>query len=204
MSNRNGCFLFGLSGRSAQPMLPDGAVLPKLTASQFHRDDMPALRKAQVAAHRAQQHLISKDHGVSEAVTFDLCRELAQLLTAIHQLGSHLAEARTFLARNDTDALARERTELELRRLEADAAQLVALKKAEAALSARAALAERVRGEVAGLEGRLVAAGQELEALCARVEARTTDDLVHELRAYQQSASLALEAFEATRAELGS
>ncbi|HHO49579.1 MAG TPA: hypothetical protein ENK18_01620 [Deltaproteobacteria bacterium] len=205
MSNRNGCFLFGLSGRSTQAVLPDSAALPRLTAARFHDTDMPALRRAQLAAHRSQQSLLSKDHGVSDKVTLDLCRELSQLLQAIHRLGEHLAEARGFLLRNDTDHLARERTELELRRLGADAAQLVALKQAEAALGERAVLVERVRGEVGGLEARLVAAGQELEALCARIEARSnTEDLAHELRAYQQSAGLALDAFEATRAELGS
>lgn len=168
---------------------------------------MPALRKAQVAAHRAQQILVSKDHGVSESVIADLCRELSQLLGAIHRLGERLGEARSFLERNDADALARERTDLELRRLEADASQIIALRKAAASLDERASLAERVRGEVGGIESRLVASGQELEALRARIEAGAADsaeDLSHELRAYHQSASLALDAFESTRSELGS
>ncbi len=197
---RRGCLLFAFP--SGGPALPDGARLPALPRSRIHRHDLPAAERAQRAAEGAQGALLRDD--VPAAVLTDLGRELAQLLGSVHTLAERLAEARGFLGRNDPDLLARERAEIELKRLEAGAAELLELKRSSAALEERSALADRVRGQIGTLEARLAAAGRELEALRARIESRSdAEELAHEVRAYHRSAVLALEAFEATRRELG-
>jgi hypothetical protein len=122
----------------------------------------------------------------------------------VHKIVQDLSAARRFLERNDPDKLAREKADLELRRLGASAAEILALRAASEALASRASLADRVRSEIGTLEARLTAAGQELEAFRARVEAHSSAEaLDHELTAYVRSARMALEAFERTRKELG-
>lgn len=196
MSGRGGCLLLGAG---ATPALPGG--LPALDPSRVHPVDRGALTRAQAAAQAAARALARPD--VPDVAVADLTARLGGLLGVVHRIGSDLLDARAFLDRNAPDRLARERADLELRRLGAAAAEVLALREAEASLAARAALADRVHADLGALEARLAAAGQELEAFRARVEARgSSDELGHELDAYRRSADLALEAYERTRAEL--
>lgn len=185
---------------TSQTRLP--VSLPALDPRQLHHADrIPALR-AQRAAEAAVTALARPD--MPEIAVMDLASQLANLLGVVHRIVADLATARRFLERNDPDKIAREKTEIELRRLGASASEILALRAATDALASRAELAERVRREIGTLEARLVSAGQELEAFRERVSARTSaESLGHELTAYQRSAELALEAFERTRAEMG-
>jgi hypothetical protein len=193
-----GCLLSLLPLGSA-PRL--GGGLPRLQASAVHPADRPALVRAQSAAEGAHGAFQRPD--VPDVAVADLADQLGKLLDVVHRLARELKAARDFLVRNDPDRLAKERTDLELRRLGASASEILALRSATEALDARARLVEQVRGDLATLVARLEAAGQELEAFRARVESRTdAEQLGHELIAYRQSALMALEAYDRTRREL--
>ena len=195
--SRSGCLLLGLG--AAPRALPGG--LPELDPSRVHPFDRAALLRAQGAATGAARAIVAP--GTPDIAVADLTARLADLLRVVHQIGADLLDARRFLERNDPDRLARERTEIEMRRLDAGAGEILALRQAATALEERVRLADKVGAELRALEARLVAAGQELESFRARVEARTSaDELAHELAAYRRSADLALEAWRRTRAEL--
>ena len=198
MSERSGCLSL-LTGGRAIPRL--GLGLPKLDSSEIHPTDRPVVARAQRAAEGA--HAAFAGPGVPDVAVADLAGQLAKLVGAVHGLARGLSRARRFLERNDPDKLARERAELELRRLGASAAEVLALRTATQALEDRSRLADRVRGDLVSLVARLASAAQELEAFRARVEARAAaEELGHELGAYLKSAELALETYERTRLEL--
>jgi hypothetical protein len=199
MAERAGCLSL-LLGRSAPKGLTSG--LPRLEASSVHPLDRAAAQRAWRAAEAAHAAFVRAD--VPEVAIADLAARLSELLGVVHKIVQDLSAARRFLERNDPDKLAREKADLELRRLGASAAEILALRAAGEALSTRVSLAGRVRTELGTLEARLVSAGQELEAFRARVEAKNSaESLGHELGAYLRSAEMALEAFERTRKELG-
>ncbi|MEZ4241467.1 MAG: hypothetical protein R3F59_36020 [Myxococcota bacterium] len=198
MAAPRGCLLSFLPGAS-QPRL--GAGLPKLAVGEVHPADRAALGRAQRAAEGA--HAAFQRPDVPDIAVADLAEQLSKLLDVVHRLARELKAARGFLSRNDPDRIAKERTDLELRRLGASAAEILALRSATEALDARARLVDQVRGDLPTLEARREAAGQELEAFRARVEARTdARELGFELTAYRESALLALEAYDRTRREL--
>lgn len=197
MPQPRGCLLSLLP--LGAPRLASG--LPRLEASAVHPSDRAALLRAQAAAEAAHRAFQRPD--VPDLAVADLAEQLSKLLDVVHRLARELAAARGFLVRNDPDRLAKERTDLEMRRLGASAAEILALRSASEALAARSRLVDQVRGDLATLVARLEAAGQELEAFRARVEARTdAEQLGHELVAYRQSALSALEAYDRTRREL--
>lgn len=186
--------------RSTSPALTAG--LPRLDASKVHPTDRAAAERAWRAA-TASAVAFSRPE-VPDVAIADLSAKLSQLLDAVQRITSDLCAARRFLERNDPDKIAREKTDLELRRLGASASEILALRAASDALATRSSLAERVRREIDTLQARLFSAGQELEAFRARIEAsNSAEALSHELSAYLRSAELALDAFERTRAEMG-
>lgn len=198
MSQRSGCLSLLVGARGLRRL---GSGLPRLEPSVVHPEDRAALNRAQQAAEGA--HAAFSDPSVPDVAVADLANQLGKLLGVVHELARGLLRARRFLERNDPDRLARERAELEMRRLGASAAEVLALRTATLALESRSRLAEQVRSELVTLGARLAAAGQELEAFRARVEARTTaEELGHELSSYLRSAELALEMYERTRLEL--
>lgn len=176
--------------------------LPTLDTSKVHPTDRAAMRRAEIAAEKALSALSGPN--TPEIALRDLAEQLSNLLGAVHRLAASLGSARRFLESNSPDSIAREKTDLELRRLGASASEILALRAASDALANRSALTERVRSEIGTLEARLISAGQELEAFRARAEASAgAEALGHELGAYLRSAELALQAFERTRAEMG-
>lgn len=198
MNERSGCLSLLMGARGVRLI---GSGLPRLDVSQVHPADRPALLRAQRAAEGA--HTAFADPSVPDVVVADLANQLGKLLGVVHELARGLMRARKFLERNDPDHLARERADLELRRLGASAAEVLALRTATQALESRSRLADQVRTELVTLGARLASAGQELEAFRARVEARAAaEELGHELTAYLKSAELALETYERTRLEL--
>lgn len=198
MNERKGCLLSLFPGPSQARI---GSGLPRLPVSEVHAADRPALQRAQTAAEAA--HRAFSGPAVPDAAVADLSEQLGKLLDAVHRLAKELGRVRGFLVAHAPDKLARERTDLEMRRLGASASEILALRTASEALAERARLAEQATADVATLSARLIAAGQELEAFRARVEARTdSEQLGHELAAYRESALRALEAYDRTRREL--
>jgi hypothetical protein len=198
-SERSGCLLALLPRAAAPKRL--GSALPTLSVSEVHPADRVALAKAQKAAEAAQTSFAQD--GVADAALIDLADRLASLLTVVHRVVRELKDARSFLAANDPDKLARDRTDLEMRRLGASAAEILALRTATESLDQRSRLAEKVRSDVATLEARLVAASHDLEAFRARVVSRTTaDELARELEEQTRAAQQVLEDWARTRTEL--
>lgn len=133
----------------------------------------------------------------------DVEERVCDLLAHIYDIGVHLADARAFTAANSTDAIAKEKAEVELALVGASAAEIRPLKATMTRLDGRRSLAQRVEADARTLAVRLQSAGSELEDLHARLSATAEPDaLLHELRAYERSARLALEAFATTEAEM--
>ncbi|MEQ1568039.1 MAG: hypothetical protein ABMA64_20535 [Myxococcota bacterium] len=198
MSEPRGCLSLLVPRVADAPRL--GVGLPKLDLASVHPSDRGAMTRAQRAAEAA--HAAFARSSTADAATADLASQLGAMLAALHRLGRELKEARDFVAQNDPDRLARERTDLEMRRLGASAAEILALRTAADSLAARARLSEQVRGQVATLSARLTATGHDLEAFRGRVATAPGPDLGHELSAYLRSAELILEAHEQTRREI--
>ena len=199
-AQRSGCLLALLPWASPPKRL--GFALPRMTPSEVHPADCPALAKAQQAAEAAEAAFAGAE--VADIAVADLADKLGSLLGVVHRLARELKDARAFLVANDPDKLARERTDLEMRRLGASAAEILALRTATEALATRSRIADQVRADVATLEARLIAAGHDLEAFRARVVARSAgDQLVQELADQTRAAEDVLEAWERTRTEMG-
>jgi hypothetical protein len=200
VSERSGCLLALLGGAAPKRI---GSGLPRLEASQVHPADRAALAKAQAAAEAANAAFSGP--GVADIAVADLANQLGSILGVVHRLATELKDARQYLSANDPDKIARERADLEMRRLDASASEILALRTATAALTKRATLADEVRTQIATLEARLIAAGHELEAFRGKVTARSADrDLAGELAGYLRSAEQVLEAHERTRREMSS
>jgi hypothetical protein len=198
MTDRSGCLSLLMGARGVRRI---GVGLPRLDLSAVHASDRPALMRAWKAAEGA--HTAFADPSVPDVAVADLASQLSKLLGVVYGLALGLMKARRFLERNDPDKLARERADLEMRRLGASAAEVLALRTATQALESRSRLADQVRSDLVTLGARLSSAGAELEAFRARVEARAAaEELGHELGAYLKSAELALEDYERTRLEL--
>lgn len=203
-----GCLLFAIPARilgGRRPKLLPGPNLPALDPSKTHRVDLPVLVKARRAAEGCVAALSRTQEGVGPAVLRDVGEHLAGLLGHVYAMGERLAEGRRFLEAHDPDRLARERSELELELVGAQAGQIQDLKRAMASLERRAGHVGKVAQEVDQLASRLGAAVAELQELEARLAAELgSEELLYELRAYQQAAELALEAYNQTWRELGS
>ncbi len=182
-----------------------GAVeLPKLDPSKMHRDDLPALVKAKKAAESVQKRVLGSKKAISAEVRADVMSQVAKLLGAIYALGEKIQEGKEFLDKHGSDGIAREKAEFEMQLVGASVAQIRELKSAMARLDERAAHSGEVSDALDKLQARMISAGAELQALDARMGAVLgTEELEHELRAYQQSAELALDAFQKTWTELG-
>ncbi|MEQ1506434.1 MAG: hypothetical protein ABMB14_29675 [Myxococcota bacterium] len=199
MAERSGCLSLLVPPAALRSL--GGSGLARIDPSTVHPLDRPALARAQAAAEAAHRAFTTPD--APEIAVADLADRLSKLLAVVHRLAVELARARRFLERNDPDRLARERTDLELRRLGATAGEILALRTASEALSTRSRLAEQVRGDLATLTARLHAAAAELEAFRARVEARTdAAALGLELATARDAAQSALDAYDRTRREL--
>jgi hypothetical protein len=169
---------------------------------EVHTVDRAALQRAEAAATAALAAI--RGPSTPDALVDDLTTLLGRVTASVRRLAAETGRARTFLERHPPERLARARADLELRQLSASTGELLALRKEATALAARAALADRVQSELPVLEARLRAAGEELEAFRARVEARTSGAELHaELIGYQRAVDAAYTAFERTRAELG-
>lgn len=204
-SARPGCLLFAipraLLGGGAATALPDGLMLPELDTQAVDPIDLPALIKARNAARRC--HELVKKADLGSGPTRDTARELTGWVERVYAMGPALKEARVFVAQHAPDRVARERADLELDLVGSTPAQIRSLKAAMAALDERAVHAGTVQTEIDRLSSRLVAAAHELEALHARLGATLgSGELVHELRAWHQSATLAVDAFVQTVGEL--
>ena len=205
---RRGCFLFGipglLLGTGKSRALSAAEDLPKLDMSRVHRDDLPALVKARRAAESIRKHVDTSNKRVSAEVRADVMSKVARLLGAIYGLGERVLEGRDFLDKHGPDGLAREKADLELELMGASVVQIREIKAAMSRLDERASHSDKVVGAMEQLRARMISAGAELQALDARLGAVLgTEELEHELRAYQQSAELALDAFQQTWIELG-
>lgn len=204
-SERTGCLLFAipraLLGRRAPAALPDGIALPELDTTAADPADLPALVRARNAARQCDALLRKADLG--SVATLDAGRELAGLVGRVYAMGPALKGARAFVQAHSPDRVARERADLELEMIGSSPAQIREMKQAIAALDERTTHAGSVQQEIDRLSARLVAAAAELEALHARLGASLgSPDLVHEVRAWHQSASLAMNAFIETVGEL--
>jgi len=207
-NDRSGCFLFGipamLLGTRKSPELSAAADLPKLDPKLFHRDDLPALVKARRAAESVRARVVSSKKRISAEVRADVMSKVARLLGAIYSLGERVLEGREFLEKHGPDGLAREKADLEMQLVGASVAEIREIKAAMGRLDERASHSTQVVDAMDKLRARMISAGAELQALDARLGAVLgTEELEHELRAYQQSAELALDAFQETWIELG-
>lgn len=203
--SRPGCLLFAipraLVGRRPAAALPDGLALPDLDTAKVDPVDLPALIRARNAARRCHERIVRAD--VSSVATRDAGRELVGWVTRIYAMGPALRDARAFVVVHAPDKVARERAELELELIAGTPEQARELAAAMKALDRRSQHAQVVRAEVDRLAARLVTAAAELEAFDARLGAAAPfGDLVHEARAWQQSATLAIEAFATTVGEV--
>ncbi len=146
--------------------------------------------------------LLSRPSGLAAAAE-DLAVRLVAVVEGVFAVGRRLAEARAFIEIHSTEHVAREKADLELAMIGASPEVIRSHRRDMAAIDARVRLSSRVIGEIPALEARLLAAGSELEALNVRMGTGCeAEELVHEMRAYQQSATAALEAFESTWSEV--
>lgn len=203
--SRPGCLLFAipraLVGTRPAAALPDGLALPELDTTRVDPADLPAMIKARNAARRCHERIVRAD--VAVVATRDAGRELVGWVTRIYAMGPALREARAFVVVHAPDKVARERAELELELIGGTPERARELAAAMKALDRRSQHAQVVRAEVDRLAARLVTAVAELEAFDARLGAALgSAELVHEARAWQQSATLAIEAFAATVGEV--
>lgn len=201
-----GCLLFAVPARVlgvGRPALSAARSLPVLDTQRIHRADLPTLVRARVAAERCFGVLKRQGHRVAEPMRSEIEVHLIGLVGGIYAMGLSLGEGRRFLDAHSAERLARERTDLELELVGASAERLVELKQVAAALERRASSVGRLEDQVATLSSRLegaVAGLQEIEA--RQMEWLGTETLVHTLRAWEQSATLSLDALAATMAEL--
>lgn len=207
-TERSGCFLFGIPaailGTRSSPRLTAAAKMPRLDPSSVHREDLPALVRARNAAASVQKHILASPKDLSLEVREDVLHNVSRLLGAIYTLGTRLKEGRQFLETHSADGLSREKAELEMQLVGASVDEIREIKGAMTRLDERAARSGEVASVVDTLRARMVSAGDEIQALDTRLgTVLGTEDLEHELRAYQQSAELALDAFQRTWVELG-
>lgn len=199
-SERSGCLLFALPRAllsTTRVALPDHARLPALDAARVHRDDLPALVRARRAGQACLDDVRTVGGGAPPHVVAEVSGRVVDVVGALEAVAHRLAEARQFIERHGSDALARERTELELSMIGASAAAIREHRRSLDALNERARLAGDLQHHIGTLVLRLDAGGHELEALHARVGSQLGDEtLLHELRAYQTSARAALDAFQ--------
>jgi hypothetical protein len=133
----------------------------------------------------------------------DVAQALVELFGQVVAIAGRLEQGRSFLHAHTSEALARERTDLELGALEADAAQLRQIAASRRSLERRAVVSRKVAADVGRLSGRLLAASEEIEALYARiVESVASPELGYEVRAYVTAAQAAMDAYEATAEEM--
>jgi hypothetical protein len=207
-NERRGCFLFGIPamvlGTRRSPALSSAIDLPKLDVAKVHRADLPALVKARKAAESVRKQVLSSDKQISAEVRADVMSKVSLLLEAIYALGERVLQGREFLEKHGPDGLAREKAELEMELIGASVVQIREVKSAMDRLEERAAHSGEVIEALDKLKARMISAGAELQALDARLgSVLGTEILEHELSAYQQSADLALDAFQQTWTELG-
>ena len=204
MSTAPGCLLFALPrrlmGRSPVAALPDGLALPVLDTATVDPLDLPAAIRARNAARACRERLLRA--GLSPLVTRDAGGELVGFVERVYAIAAELKRARAFVITHGADEVARRRADLELELIGASPAAIPGLKSALKALDQRGRHASVVQGEIERLVARLQAAVAELEALQAKLEAPDAEALIHEVRAWHQSAKLALDAFVQTVGEL--
>ena len=190
-------------GATSAPRLSAAAALPRLDHTRVHREDLPALVTARKAAESVRKHVVESRKDISAEVRADVLTNVSRLLEAVYNLGIKIREGRDFLEKHGPDGLSREKAELEMQLLGASVDEIREIQGAMKRLDERAARSADVEKGVKTLRARMIAAGSELQELDARLGAVLgTEDLEHELRAYQQSAELALDAFQQTWLEL--
>ncbi|NCG21665.1 MAG: hypothetical protein GWP91_21835 [Rhodobacterales bacterium] len=204
-SEPSGCLLFAiprvLLGASSFKALPDGLALPRLDVGTVSPKDLPALIKVRNAGRACEALLCKADLG--DVATGDAARELAKWIGGIYAIGAKLKSARAYVLLHAPDRVAREQADLELEMVGASAAAIPLLRKQLGALKERAVHAQAVCAQIEALQIRLQMSASEVEALHARLgRALGSEDLVHEVRAWRQAASLALDAFVDTVGEL--
>jgi len=196
-----GCLLLALPrallGGRQVPALPEGLALPVLDTQTIAPEDLPVLIRARNASrvcHGLVQRVAAEGasgHAVGE--------EFVGLVGRIFQMGAGLQRARGFVSDHHPDKVARDRADLELELVGASSEQIPELRHAFKALDARAAQVADVQREVERLATRLASTTEELEGLRERLaDAGDPEGLLHEVRAWHQSAALAIEAFDET------
>jgi hypothetical protein len=152
---------------------------------------------------RAATRIITLTQKEGGPAADNVAREVMAVVDKVFELAERLADARLFLTEHSTEALARKSAELETMELGADAVELRALKSQRKALDQRRARVAEIEAQVTTMSGRIATAAEEVAAFEAKVQADlASDDLLHELRAYQTSAEAAAEAFLAAKAEI--
>lgn len=193
----------------------DRPRLPYLAISRMNSLDRSSLQSAQKAAERCMDILYgpgSDADALGEEVAGEVSSEIIGLLERIHQIGQRLAEARGYVKRHDTDAIAREQADLEIRLEEARSLEeRSSLKEAMEALEERARHAATVGQEIRSLSARLTAAASGLETLAARLARGVQDPeqgtsgsnaALRDVREQQDAVGRALDAYAATAREL--
>ncbi len=208
--------IYGLiTGRKQSKQL-EKPRLPYLATGRMNAADRPALERARKTAQLCIDSLYSADASgeeTSELVAREVSTEVLELVKKIYELGQRLAEARTYVKRHDTDKIAREQADLELKMQESRSHdEGASLQEAMDALEERARHSASVSMEIRTLSARLTAAVNGLEALQARLtrlavepEQSTagSEALVEELRAQQRDTGRALEAYSSMAREIG-
>lgn len=205
-SEARGCLLFALPrllvGRPKRAALTAATPLPKIDVRAVHREDLPAVVTVRRAAEGCRKALERADSRVSAEVRLEVMEQVGALFGSHLEIATRLMEARAYSHQHGVDEVARQKAELEMQLVGASVAEIKELKAAMVAVDQRASHTGAIDEAAARLRARLVAAGTELEAVQERLGSHLgSEELEHELRAYQRSADLALEAFTSTWSE---
>lgn len=164
-----------------------------------HQTDRPLINRIKKSASQCMDAVAKDDSAAAWAVA----EELVELVRRNWALAERLGEARRLIKQNDGDTLARRQTDIEMALVGADAAELRSLKMAQKALDRRRKLAIKLESDVQTMAGRLAQSAEEMDAFVLKIQDQIgSEDVLHEVRAYQQSANAAIDIFAKTKEEL--
>ena len=208
---KRGCLgsLLGIGGSSQKALT--GPTLPALVTTPYDPIDRPAVARAHRAAERCLAAVRAHSSNLSAEVVGSVQSEVILLIEQIHRLGAETTAGRKWLVAHDADAIAKRRTDLELEALTADIHEKRSIDQAMASLDAQRAAVAGVRAEVDKMAAALIAAGQQVEAMEARLqqltlrgsEEGTSNAVIDAVRAQHAELSSTVDAFSATLRELG-
>ncbi|MBT3224061.1 MAG: hypothetical protein HN348_33755 [Proteobacteria bacterium] len=164
-----------------------------------NQTDRPVLSRIHKSASQCVATITKDDSAAAWAVA----EELVELVRRNWSLAERLAEARRLVKQNDGNALARQQTDIEMELVGADAAQLRSLKMAQKALDSRRKLTIKLESDILTMAGRLAQSAEEIDAFVLKIQDEIgSEDVLHQVRAYQQSANAAIDIYVKTKEEL--